>query len=187
MLIMVSSYGLVIAQETEVRNLEKFTKVNISGNAEVRLIKSTKSSVKIEFKKMEDLKKYVSEVRNGELFLYRQKESQKDDEPNVIIYLMHTGIENLDLSGIVNLFSEDVLQQSELTINGSGIIGGQIQVSVQDLNISLSGISNMRVSGKADNAEFNADGMGKINAKDLETNKAIKNADGFARVKLARS
>lgn len=98
---------------------------------------------------------------------------------------MHTGIDEFELSGIVKLFSEDVLKQSELAINGSGMISGEIQVSVQDLNFDLSGISNLTVSGKADNAEFNASGLGKIDAKNLVTNRVRKNVGGFAKVKLA--
>lgn len=99
---------------------------------------------------------------------------------------MHTGINYFDLSGIIKLYSEAVLEQTNLTLHGSGMIGGEIRVSVQDLQIGLSGISNLTVSGKTDNAEFNVDGMGEIDAKDLSVlKKSHKKANSFAKVRIA--
>jgi len=177
----------VFGQEKTVWTLEPFSKVNLSGNIEVNLIASTQPSIEIEINRNVDLSEYKTEVQNGELFFYRKKEFQNQDEPKVVITLGHTGIHEFDLSGIVKLYSEDVLKQSELTINGSGMISGEIQVAARDLQVSLSGISNLTISGKADNAELNIDGMGKISARDLAVSTMQKNADGFAKVKLARN
>ena len=182
-------FGVVthaFCQEKEVRSLEVFSKANLIGNIEVHLIVSTEPSIEIEVRKNGNLNEYKTEVRNGELFFYHQRQLQNQETPKVIINLRHTGIEHFDLSGIIKLFSEDVIQQPKLTINGSGKIRGKIQVSVKELHIDLSGISNMKVAGKADNVEFNADGMSKIKAKKLETNRAKKNAGGLSKIKLVK-
>ncbi len=180
--LMVLAIGALTAQQTETRELESFTKVKLEGNIEIHLAKGNKPSIRIETKKERDLQDFLVEVRNDELFLSYEKEQNKT--PKFIVYLKHTGVSNLHLSGLTTIFSEDVLDNSNLTIEGSGITKGKIKVAVKNLRIDADGITNLAISGIADDAIFNIDGIGKINAKKLQTKSVQEHSDGFAKVKL---
>lgn len=185
LIIAILTCNLIISQKTEERNLENFSKLNVDGRAEIHLIKSHKPSIKIEIKEKYNFKDYISEVRNDELFLYYDKyhENKNENDPLVVVYLYHTGLTNMDFDGLIKLFSESELNQSNLSIKGDGFIKGKIIVDVNNLQIDLDGFAKMTVSGKANSADFSIDGFGKIDAKDLETKTVSKDSDGFTKIK----
>ena len=61
------------AQQKKSQELETFTKLNLEGNIEMHLLKGSKSSIKIETKKSEDLEDLSIKVRNNELVLAYKK------------------------------------------------------------------------------------------------------------------
>lgn len=63
----------VFGQQKEVRTIEAFSRVNLSGNVEINLIASKQPSIEIAVGKMGDLSEYMTEVRNGEFFFYHEK------------------------------------------------------------------------------------------------------------------
>jgi hypothetical protein len=171
-----------VAQATRMQTLDAFAKVNLEGNIELHLVKSTQSSVKIETKNDEDLEDLFIEIKGKELFLaYKEN---RNNTPKFKVYLEHTGIDEVSMSGLVSLFSEDILNESDLTLNGSGIVKGEIEVAVENFRIDSDGITNLSISGTADNAIFNIDGLAKINTKNLNAKSVQQHTDGFTKVKV---
>ncbi|NHF61318.1 DUF2807 domain-containing protein [Flavobacteriaceae bacterium TP-CH-4] len=184
LLLLFSTSSLIIAQQTENRNLESFNEVVLWGRVELYLVKSNAPSIKIEMKKKYAMTDFVTKVRNGKLQAYYKKPHKHDTEPKVIVYLYYTELEGLELSGLVTLVSEETIHTESLEIQGDGIVKGDIDVEVKNLRISLDGIGNMTVSGNADCAELRVDGLGKINARKLTANEFEQHADGFAKVRI---
>lgn len=172
----------VAAQATKTLTLDTFTKVNLEGNIEIHLVKRTKPSVKIETKNEGDIEDFSIKVKGKELFLVYKE--NKSNTPKFTIYLEHMGIDEVSMSGLVSLFSEDVLNQADLTLSGSGIVKGEIEIAVENFRIDSDGITNFTISGTADTANFNIDGMGKINAKGLQAKSVQQHAEGFAKIKV---
>ncbi len=182
LLVLFCTYGLVTAQTSEEYDLESFSNANISGNVELHLISSNQPSVKIEAKNKAIPKQYTMGVKNKEFFLHHNNDTTDDNTSKIVVYLHHNGIQTLRLKGIINVISENDLDQTELTIEGEGMIKGDITVSVKNLNVSLSGIIKMTVSGNAENATLNIEGIGKINTKRLVTEKLKKNGQGLVAI-----
>jgi hypothetical protein len=184
LVILCGSINIAVAQHSEVRDLEAFSKVNLDGNAKLYLMKSDETSVKLDVKKERYLEDFVSEVRNGELFLYFKKKRRGNQDRKIKVYLKYTDLNKIDLDGFVTLSSDSVLAEEELMIKGDGFIKGKITVSVKDLIIDLDGFTRLTVSGRADTADLKIDGFGKIDANELQVSSVRQDSDGFSRIKV---
>ncbi|CAN0584478.1 unnamed protein product, partial [Ectocarpus sp. 12 AP-2014] len=102
--------------------------------------------------------------------------------PEYDMYLNHTGISDIDLTGVIKLISDDGISNTHLTIHGNGILRGNLDVSVTDLSLDLKGISNMSVSGDADTSDLKIAGIGMINASGLKTKSGKNVSKGIAMI-----
>lgn len=173
-----------ITKEKETRNLEKFDRINIKGSIELRLQKESYHSMQIKAKNASDIANLITEVCDGELFIYHEKKRNNWKTPKYIIYLNYLGISDLTFTGVIKLISKDVIRQKDLVISGNGVLNGNIKVLVKNLSVNLVGISNISISGITDVANLNMSGIGMINAKNLVTNSTKKRANGIATVRL---
>jgi hypothetical protein len=169
-----------LTKEQETRNLEPFDTVNLVGNMELHLANTSAHSLAIRTRKTDDLTNLITEVRDGELFIYHKNECEHCESPEYDIYLNHSGISGISLAGIVHLRSDDVLSQKELRIDGDGILNGDLEVSVNKLSVDLKGITNMYFSGTADTANLKITGIGMIRATSLKTKSGKSVSDGIA-------
>jgi len=167
-------------KEKETRNLERFDKVNVVGKVELHLERNSHDSMEIMTKNASDIADLVTEVRNGELYIYHEKDFDNHKSPKFIIYLNHSGISDLTLTGIITLISDDGISEKDLVISGDGILNGNLEVSLDNLSVDLKGISNMYISGYADTSNLKVTGIGMINARSLETKISTKVSEGIA-------
>lgn len=172
--------GCSTTKEKETRNVESFDTLNLVGRVELHLVRNADHSVEVMTKNASDIADLITEVRNGELFIYHKKECDTCETPKYIIYLNHSGISDVSLTGVVTLKSEDVISQKDLVIHGDGILNGNLEVSVDNLNVDLKGISNMSISGNADTSNLKVAGIGMINAGSLKTISGKKASEGIA-------
>ena len=173
-----------IAQQTETRNLTSFDKIYVKGRVEIHLIKSKKLSVEIKIGDRYEMKRVVSKIQNGKLKIYYDKKTRRKKNPKITVYLYHDGIKEMKFDGLIRIDSENIIKESDFTIYGNGIVRGELEVNVKKLRVDMNGISNIAISGKADFAKLNIDGIGKINVLDLDIEKFNKRASGLARIKL---
>lgn len=85
--------------EMETRNLKSFDKVNLVGNVELHLERNSEHSMQIMANNKADIADLTTEVRNGELYVYYEKECDYCETPKYIIYLNHSGVSDLTLRG----------------------------------------------------------------------------------------
>lgn len=168
--------------EKETRNLKSFDKVNIVGNVELYLESDTSHSIEIKANSEAKINKLITEVRNGELFIYPKKDCTYCETPKYSIYLNHTGISGLNLTGVIKLSSEDVMSQESLAITGNGIFNGGLEVSVDNLSVDLHGISNINISGDTDASDLKVTGIGMIRATNLKTESSKNDSVGIATI-----
>lgn len=174
----------IVAQNSEIRSIATFDKIKLDGNARLYLMKSDTPSIKLETKKNVYLGNYVTEVRNGTLYLHFERRYRRNNDRKIDIYLNYTTLNNIDVDGFIRLESDQPLTEDQLVIKGDGFIKGDIIVDVNDLRIDLDGFCGLTVSGKANTVDLKIDGFGRINAKHLETTKVYTDADGFSRIKI---
>ncbi|WP_108869107.1 GIN domain-containing protein [Aquimarina aquimarini] len=163
-----------VTNKEETRNLERFDKVNLVGNVELHLERNSNHSIEIVAKNTSDMADLITEVRNGELYVYNEKSCGNCKNSKYIIYLNHSGISGLNMTGVITLISEDKINQKDLVISGDGILNGNLEVSVTNLSVNLKGLSNINISGYAATSNLKVTGIGMINAAKLKT-KSSKN------------
>ena len=167
-------------KEREIRNLEKFDTVHLVGNVEFHLKQNSDHAVEIIANNASDIANLITEVRNGELYIYNKKECDHCETPKYIIYLNHSGISDLTLTGVIKVISDDVISQNDLTIRGDGILNGDLEVSVTTLNVDLKGITHIKISGYTDTSNLKVTGIGMINATRLSTQNDQNVSEGIA-------
>jgi hypothetical protein len=166
--------------EKETRNLERFEKVNLVGNMELQLERNSDYSIEVMASNTDDIANLVTEVRNGELYIYNEEECDNCQSPKYHIYLNHSGLSDLTLTGKITLNSDDGISQKDLVISGNGILNGDLEVAVNKLSVDLRGITNISISGNADTSNLKVTGIGLINAARLKTKSSEKASHGIA-------
>ena len=184
-IILITLFGILftscsITNEKETRNLERFNKVNLVGKVKLHLEKNSSHSVEIMAKNTSDMANLVTEVRNGELYIYNKKDCDYCKTPKYTIYLNHSGISDLTLTGKIKLISDDEISQKDLVIRGNGILNGNLEVSANNLSVDLNGITNINISGYADTSNIKVTGIGMINATRLKTKGGHNVSTGIA-------
>ncbi len=169
-----------VTNEKETRNLEKFDKVNLVGNMELHLERTADHAIEIMANNTDDIEDLITEVRDGELYIYNEKECNNCKSPKYIVYLNHTGISDVKLTGVIKLVSDDGISQKDLVISGDGIVNGNLEVSVTNLSVDLKGITNISISGNADTSNLKVQGIGMINASNLKTKSGQNVSKGIA-------
>ncbi|MEK6153850.1 DUF2807 domain-containing protein [Flavobacteriaceae bacterium 3-367] len=172
------------AQSRQILQLDSFENVDLDGNIRLFLEQGTTPVVELEAKKERHLAEYYVEVRNGTLFIQHREEEGFRSAPKIHVYLSHPGISGLEMDGLIHVVSTAPVESETLRIKGDGLIKGDLEVNVKTLKIGLDGLCTMYLSGHADEADLQLNGMGKIDARELETAELRKSADGLARVRV---
>lgn len=174
--------GLLFAQVRQEFDLESFDKVDLDGNVRLFLEYDQNPGVIIEAKKDQYIDEYKVGVRNSTLYIHHDADSYWGSTPKILVYLKHPGISELDMDGLVSVYSKDAVRSEDLRIKGDGLIRGDIEVNVDRLDIGLDGMGNFTVEGKARESNLSVDGMGKIDARQLE-GRIHSSTDGLASIK----
>lgn len=190
MLLAVSS---VIGQYSETQNIEEaFENVQLDGNVRLYLKQGSEIKVDIDARNEQKLKDYKITVQNNTLFIgLREKRikggpRKRYSTPKIKVYLTHPELKGINVEGLVYVNSIDPVSGDTFSVKGDGYIKGKIEVDVQRLDVDLDGFCSMSFSGKADESSLRLDGMGKINARNLETTQVNKSADGLSTIRIAK-
>ena len=175
--------GSVLAQYQEEINVEDFDRVQLDGNIRLYLEQSPEIELSIKAKKESYLDDYRIRVRNNVLYVQYMNDSFGSTS-KLKIYLKHPELKGVKVDGLVHINSKDPIQGKEFALKGDGLIRGTVEVDVARLKVDLDGLCFMTFSGKADESVLRLDGLGRINAKDLETLEVSKRADGLAGIRF---
>jgi len=183
----------VMGQYNETQNLEEtFDTIRLDGNIRLYLKQGAETEVNIEAKNERKLEDYRITVQNNILYIGLRKKQRnggtrkRHSAPKIKVYLTHPELKGIDMEGLVSVKSIDPISGESFSVSGDGLIRGKIEVDVQELRVDLEGLCSMRFTGKADDSKIRLDGMGKINARDLETFTVHKRADGLTSIKVAK-
>ena len=172
-----------MSQAKKVVECESFESVDLDGNIRIFIEQGPEPVAEIEAKKDRYLDEYRIEVRNGTLYI-QHDEDGFSSAPKLHVYLTHPNLRELDMDGLIYVGSHDPIESESLRIKGDGLIKGDIEVDVKHLKIDLDGLCRLTVSGKADRSHMRLDGLGKINARELDCNDINKSADGLASIRV---
>ena len=181
-IIILLTVSSAIGQHKKALALEAFDKVQIDGNVRLYLEQGAETIVGLEVKKEHYFYDYKIVVRHNTLYI-GLRDKHVNTAPKLKVYLTHPALKGIDMDGLVHVNSVDPVTGESFYIKGDGYIRGTVEVDVQKLRVDLDGFCSMSFSGKADISDFRLDGMGRINARGLETSEVYKRAEGLASIK----
>lgn len=182
-----------IGQHTETLNIEEaFDKIQLDGNIRLYLKEGSEAKVNLETKNERKMDDYQITVQNNTLYIGLRKKQRyggsrkRHSAPKIKVNLTHPELKGINVEGLVYVYSIDSISSDSFSVKGDGLIRGKIEVDVQRLEVDLDGLCSMKFSGKADESDIRVDGMGRINARHLETSKVHKSADGLTSISIAK-
>lgn len=183
----------VVGQYTNTQDIgETFDRIQLEGNIRLYLKTGSATKVSIETRNQQKMEDYIITVENNTLHIrLHQKQYQggsrsRHSAPKIKVNLTHPNLKEIDVDGLVSVYSIDPISGDSFTIKGDGLIRGDIEVDVQRLEVDLDGLCSIRLSGNADESDLRLDGMGRIKARNLETSKVYKSAEGLTSIKVAK-
>jgi len=154
----VKGNGTVTKEKHKIGNK---TNIDISGQFIVYIKQGKNSELVIETD--ENLHEYIDvSLEKNTIKVNTAAYIVESEELN--IYLTMPDVDNINLSGAVQLETEGKIKTDYLTIDASGATEIQLNVNVKRLNLEISGASESVLSGKAENVEIEARGACEIEA-----------------------
>ncbi len=151
--------------QKQTREISRFDAIKISGAFEVFLTQGQGESLVIEAD--ENLLPIIrTEVRGGTLIIKSEENIRNAKEMNVFISFQT--LEDLDLSGAVEVESQNALNLDNLKIDGSGACEIMLDLTVKSMICEFSGASELELKGSAGTCVIDVSGAAEVDAYEFE-------------------
>jgi len=172
------------AQEKQTRQTGDFRSIKASGAVNIILKQGAKTSVVLEAGDDDVLKYIRTEVANGVLRIYRDKDgsgwrdwlSTKGNK--IVAYITTPQLSGLEVSGASDVKSESVFSADNFTIKASGASDVTLGVKAKTLSVEASGASDIRLTGQVESQQVHISGSSDYRASDLLSKRATVQASG---------
>jgi hypothetical protein len=177
-LVLIAAYTFSRAQEgekkgliTEERQLSSFNAVDAGGALEVILRTGTSQLVKVETDASQ-MDKVITEVKEDVLFITSKDLKIKKESEEVKVYITALTLKALTAHGATEINCESLIEAEEFNLDASGASSVDMNLDVKLLNSSVSGASDVTLSGRAVEHKVHVSGAGSLIAKSLVTENA---------------
>jgi len=154
--------GNVVKQD---RKVSSFNGLEISGAFEIILNQGDIEAVTVEAD--ENILPYIrTEVVNGTLII-ETKDKPFHHATRMKVYITIKGLKSIDLSGAIDLQTQNRLNLSDLEIDVSGASNANLDIAVQKLSLDGSGASKLIFKGSAVEVKMDLSGASNIYAFDM--------------------
>lgn len=169
------------AQQSESRNVGSFKGLKVAEGIDVYLKKGAKESLKLEVTgiKTSDV---ITEI-SGEYLKIHMREGRYRDR-TVKVYVTYVDINKLSASSAANIFAEGILKANQLSLNASSAGSIDIEIDVQDVDISASSAADIELQGKAKKLTADVSSAGEVDAYDLVSETVNIEASSAGSVKV---
>ncbi len=174
---------------SEKRNLSKFTKINSGDKITLNITQGT-TDENLEVKAEDNvIKQIVTEVRGDTLYINYARQTifgltAINPSKEVIINLNYKDLEEINLSGEVNLKSLNKVRVDKLSVNQSASTQSTLDLFTNNLSVNISGSSIVSLTGSAAKQEVNVSGLAKYSAPDLDSKEAKVDLSGSGVIKI---
>jgi len=179
--------NLVVDANAEVRNVNGFTGIEVSGAIDLYISQGSSEAVAISGNTDEIKSRIRTEVRSGVLHIYFDAKGlnwKVWGNNKMKAYVTYKTLDKLEASGACNVKATDPIRQTELKMEMSGASDFSGEVVLEKFRLSASGASNVRVSGKADNLFMDASGACSIKAYELAADMCKIDASGASNIRI---
>jgi hypothetical protein len=152
---------------TEQRHVDPFSAIDVGGAFQIVLRQGDTVSLILEADE-NLLQHIITEVRNNQLEISTDRNIGRFEKLKAIITFK--SLDEINLHGAVELWSEKSLNFNDLSIDGSGATEMEMTMTVQKLLLTLTGSSEVTLSGTAREVDSRMSGATDLKADDFETN-----------------
>lgn len=178
--------SIAFAQDSETRDLDKFSELKVSEGIEVIAKKGNENSVEIEVSRI-DIGRIMTEVRGDRLSIYvkRNSWSNRNRSGKIRVNLTYTEeMEEIVVNTSAEVVFEDMIKSKRLTIKASTSAVVEVKVQVTTLDMSSTTSGRIDIRGDADEVEATASTGATIYAYDVEAIEVYAKANTGAEVRV---
>jgi hypothetical protein len=176
------------AQESETRQLEKFTGIRVGEAIDLYLKKGEKESAKIEVEGVK-LSDVLTET-TGSYLRVHMRQGNYHGHRSVKVYVTYVSpIEKINASSASSVFSEGVLKTNNLDISAASAADVELQIEAESVTVDVASAGDITLEGKARNCTIEASSAGTVDAYNCECEKvdATVSSAGTAKVNATKS
>lgn len=177
------AHNISKAQE---RNFGEFTALRVSGAANVLISQGESCTVSVEGKD-EDTSKVKLSLDNGVLVIATKGNLKDGDKLKVKVRVKD--LKRLELSGASDVRMENEMSLDKLEIQLSGAGNAHLKVKANRMNSEVSGAGNLNLSGSANSMSSRISGAGELKAYNLNCDsvKVVVSGSGTAKINAVKS
>lgn len=152
--------------KSEVRELDDFDALDISGGFEVHIAQTGESGFRLEAD--ENLHQYIETyVEKGVLYVSSTRRISHSKEMDLYINLKD--LNGIESSGACEFNSRGTISGKRLNLDFSGAVEADLELAYEMIYADCSGAAELNLSGKADEVRVDGSGAVEIKALNLES------------------
>ncbi|HMC99607.1 MAG TPA: head GIN domain-containing protein [Ferruginibacter sp.] len=181
---------MVVDPNAEVRTLNgSFSSIKVNGAIDVYVSQSDNEAVAVSASEDKFIRKIHTEVDNGVLKIYYEKEGGlhfgiNTKDRKLKAYVSFKDISKLDINGACDVHVAGMITESKLQLSCSGASSFNGNVKVDDLEMDLSGASDIRIGGSAKTVDISSTGASDVKGFDLQTDVCTAKASGASDINI---
>jgi hypothetical protein len=159
-----------------------FDKLDLTTVADVYYTQSTDGSVSLQIYGSDNLVELVNvEVKDSTLILSMKKKNIK--KVDLKINISSPDLQRIKSRGVGNLHIKDKMETTDLTIRNEGVGNIKINdISCRELDLNVEGVGNVNIQGKAEKVSLVSQGVGNIDAANLESKSVTATSSGVGNI-----
>lgn len=182
-----NSFGQTIINDknAEIRNVEDFWGIKVSGGIDVYLSQSNENALAISASTQKMKDDIVTRIVNGVLEIsYNSRSYGMNEKRNLRAYISFKNLQSIEGTGACDFNIQETLKSDVLRLNLSGACELKGKVDVSDMDAKLSGASTSKITGKVKNLKLEASGASDMKNYSLQVENLIANLSGASDVKI---
>lgn len=173
--------------QTETRSASSFSNIDVSGAINVYVRHDSVSSIRVEAD--ENLLQYV-EVHNegGTLHIHEQDGVNLKPSKGIKVYVSGSGFRRFEASGACDIYSENrILSSEEIDIDLSGASNVKMELKAPKVKTELSGAGTITLKGETKDFYVSSSGASDVNCFDLLTETTEIHISGAGEAEVSAS
>lgn len=172
---------MVLAQQSEVRQLSSFNGIKAAEAVDVYLKKGDKESVRVEVTGT-SLDNVITEVAGSYLRIHMREGNYRNR--NVKAYVTYVSLDKISASSASNVFSDGPIKANQMDVSVSSAATVELQLDAGDVTADASSAGDVVLEGKARSLEAEASSAGDIDAYRLECEVVDARASSAGSIKV---
>ena len=159
-----------------------FDILDLNTVADIEYTQSTDGSSSLQIYGSDNIVELVNvDVKDNTLILNMKKKSI--NKTDLKISISSPNLQSIKTSGVGNFNIKDKLEAANLKVKNEGVGNIKINdISCQELDLRTEGVGNVQIQGKVEKASLTSQGVGNIDASNLESKSVIATSDGVGSI-----